>query len=122
MNILKIMVLGATMSGALALPAFACTQEMVSINNDFGYVRGTPDRSGEQLWKLAAGATVEWCGRNSTDGENITWHWVSFRSQEEPWEHKGWMSSRILEPQMATGRSVGVGRSPNSVIRGILHN
>jgi hypothetical protein len=119
MNVLKSVVLGATMAGAFAMPAFACNQEMVATDNNFGYVRGAPDRSGEQLWKLSAGAVVDWCGRNSTDGEGITWHWVTFTSQEEPWEHKGWMSSRILQQ---TGRSVSVGPSPNSVLRGIQHN
>jgi hypothetical protein len=120
MDIFKSMVLGATMAGALALPAFACTQETVATANDFGYVRGKPDRSGEQLWKLSAGAVVDWCGRDSTDGEGITWHWVTFKSQEEPWTHKGWMSSRILqETGLTTGRSMA--RKPNP-IRDIQHN
>jgi hypothetical protein len=113
MDIFKSMVLGATMAGALALPAFACTQEAVVTANEFGYVRGTPDRSGEQLWKLSPGAVVDWCGRDSTDGEGITWHLITFQSQEEPWTHKGWMSSRILQ-QSQTGRS-SVGPRPKPI-------
>jgi hypothetical protein len=118
MDILKSMVLGATMAGALALPAYACIQEMITANDGFGYIRGTPDRSGEQLWKLSTGSVVNWCGRSSTDGEGITWHWITFNSQEEPWAHKGWMSSRILQQ---TGRSAGEnwGAQPN---RRVQHN
>ncbi|WP_156964597.1 hypothetical protein [Methylocapsa aurea] len=118
MDILKSIVLGATMAGALALPAYACTQEMVGTDSGFGYIRGTPDRSGEQLWKLSTGSVVDWCGRNSTDDEGITWHWVTFKSQEEPWAHNGWISSRILQQ---TGRSVGRyrGTQPN---RPVQHN
>lgn len=104
MHIFKSLFLGAAAASAFALPAYACVQEMVATDN-FGYVRGTPDRSGEQLWKLSAGALVHWCGRDAMDDEGITWHWVSFKSQEEPWRHEGWMSARILQPMM--GRSVG---------------
>ncbi len=117
MDTFRSLVLVATMAVALALPAYACTHEMVATNNDFGYIRGTPDRSGEQLWKLSAGAVVNWCGRDSTDREGITWHWVTFESQEEPWVHKGWMSSHILQPTEETGRSVDVG-----VHKRIQHN
>ncbi len=80
--------------------AETCVQKSVQPMSlaDFGWVRGVPSLSGNGLWKLSQGSTVQWCGLIRTDFRGITWAWVSFKSVQEPWDQKGWMSSRILSP------------------------
>jgi hypothetical protein len=81
-----------------ASPAMAspCVREQVS-HVDFGQVRGRPGLGEARLWQLPDGSIVDWCGEWSTDSSGREWHFISFRAVEEPWIHKGWVSSRILE-------------------------
>jgi hypothetical protein len=80
-------------SPALASP---CVREQVS-NVDFGQVRGRPGLSEARLWQMPANSVVVWCRVGEVDERGIDWHWIYFRSDAEPWEHQGWVSSRILE-------------------------
>lgn len=76
-----------------------CIREQVA-NDHNAWVRGAPSLFGNPLWKVAAGTAVIFCGRKTSDNRKdlIVWHWISFKSNQEPWDHDGWMSSRILEP------------------------
>lgn len=84
---------------AAAASAEECITERV-VNVPDGWVRARPGMNEKALWKLAEGSTVKYCGESTSDKRSppIIWHWVSFKSKEEPWEHEGWMSSRILAP------------------------
>jgi hypothetical protein len=75
-----------------------CVTERVS-HVPAGWIHARPGLAEQDLWKLTAGSTVSWCGNFQTDhhGYPTVWHWVSFKSKEEPWPHEGWMSHRILE-------------------------
>src|SRR5262245_3465201 len=47
-----------------------------------------PGLNEKALWKLTEGSTVKYCGESIADKRRppIIWHWVSFKSKEEPWE------------------------------------
>jgi hypothetical protein len=77
-------------------PTPGCREYTASVHNtNYGQVRGKP--SGRPLWRLISGSNV--CSKDINTAErNIPWIWVQFKSQEEPWDHEGYMSFRILEP------------------------
>src|ERR1700730_7394316 len=81
-----------------------CVQERIIPRHvDFGWIRGQPDLNGKPLWKLGPDSIVTYCGYSARDNRNppIEWHWVSFESVQEPWNHEGWISSHILERVVA---------------------
>jgi hypothetical protein len=77
-----------------------CVQEVVLSVDGWGWARGQADMSGTPLWKLTNGSFVKFCGRSRSDNRRppIVWHWISFTTVGEPWNHEGWVSSRILQP------------------------
>jgi hypothetical protein len=86
---------------ALPEPAPGCGEYTVIVHDktNYGQVRGKPSLSGRPLWRLITGSQVTICSEDTkTDGRNIPWIWVQFKSQEEPWDHKGYMSFRLLQP------------------------
>jgi|GEM_PF-4318979 hypothetical protein len=88
----------------LLLPAAAhagCVLEMID-NANYGYMRAQPNLNAKPLWRLGQNVEVLWCGRTATDSRGIVWHWVATKWQEEPWIHKGWVSSRILTAEVPT--------------------
>jgi hypothetical protein len=91
---------GGPLLHALPKPSRGCSEYMVSVHDtNYGQVRGKPSLSGRPLWRLVPGSNVTICSKNiTTDESNIPWIWVEFRSQEEPWDHEGYMSFRILQP------------------------
>jgi hypothetical protein len=83
---------------AITEPTSGCSEYTVSVH-DYGQVRGTPSLSGRPLWRLIPGSNVTICDKDiATDERNIPWVWVQFKSQEEPWDHKGYISFRLLRP------------------------
>jgi len=97
-----------TIKSALLISAFSipiashaeCVQEQITAAIE-GTVRGHANLKGKSLWTLPRGAKVTWCGHHELDDRHIEWHWVLFSIPGEPWEHKGFISSRILEPVAA---------------------
>ena len=85
---------------AVAETTPGCSEYTVSVHEaNYGQVRGKPALSGHPLWQLITGSHVTICSKDiKTDEHNIPWIWVQFKSQEEPWDHEGYMSFRILEP------------------------
>lgn len=83
-----------------------CVTEQVSNVHD-AWVRGGHSLSGTALWKLSPGTQVTYCGRYAFDTrkDRIQWHWVTFKSTQEPWDHTGWVSNRILEPTNVMAQS-----------------
>jgi predicted aspartyl protease len=82
---------------ALPVPASGCSEYTVTVH-DYGQVRGKPSLSGRPLWRLVPGSNVTICSKDiATDERNIPWIWVQFKSQEEPWDHKGYISFRLLQ-------------------------
>ena len=77
-----------------------CAEYTVNVHDtNYGQVRGKPTLSGRPLWRLIVGSNVTICSKDIvTDERNIPWVWVQFKSQEEPWDHEGYMSFRILQP------------------------
>lgn len=118
--------LAATVLTPVAAHA-ACTKEQVGGTGvEFAWVRGQPSLDSKQLWKVTKDMVVTYCGRHKTDNRGITWHWITFRSAEEPWDHNGWMSENVLvayaqhpyqgrepkqepQPHMRITRCVGAG-------------
>lgn len=101
---MKRLLLTAAAFAALTVTANAeeCVIERLS-NVPAGWVHSRPGLDQPDLWKLAEGAHVKYCGKWTVDDHMptpIIWHWVSFRFYEEPWEHKGWVSTRILTPAL----------------------
>ena len=90
-----------TMAALLAstIAASACQVEVVD-NSAFAWVRSRPNLYANQLWKLGAGVKVVYCGRSAIDDRNIKWQWIAFTYNQEQWLHKGWVSSRILSPDV----------------------
>jgi hypothetical protein len=84
---------------ASTITASACQVEVVD-NAAFGWVRSRPNLYANQLWKLGAGVKVIYCGRSAIDDRNIEWRWVAFAYAQEQWPHKGWVSARILSPDV----------------------
>lgn len=84
---------------ASTIAASACQVEVVD-NAQFGWVRSRPNLYANQLWKLGAGVKVIYCGRSARDNRNIKWQWIAFTYNQEQWLHKGWVSSRILSPDV----------------------
>jgi TPR repeat protein len=92
------------LSGVGQMAHAECVQERIIPRHvDFGWIRGQPDLNGKPLWKLGPGSIVTYCGYSARDNRNppIEWHWVSFESVQEPWNHEGWISSHILERVVA---------------------
>lgn len=94
----KIMLATLLIGASATMASASCVKEQVA-NDHNAWVRSAPRLSGNPLWKLTPGSEVIYCGRHADDNrrDRITWHWVSFKSDQEPWNHEGWMSSRILE-------------------------
>jgi hypothetical protein len=91
---------GGPLLHAVPVPMSGCSKYTVSVREtDYGQVRGKPSLSGRPLWRLVNGSNVTICSKDiTTDERNIPWIWVQFKSQEEPWDHEGYMSFRILQP------------------------
>ena len=73
-----------------------CTTERIVSHDGWGQVRGEPGVRGRPLWRLISGFEVKYCGNALPDERGVPWHWIEFRSAQEPWPHEGWVSSRIL--------------------------
>ena len=92
---------------AIPVPTQGCGEYVVSVhgNTNYGQVRGKPSLSGRPLWRLITGSNVTICSKEikdiKTDQRNIPWIWVKFKSREEPRDHEGYMSFRLLEPVVA---------------------
>jgi hypothetical protein len=89
---------------AIPVPTQGCGEYVVRVhgNTNYGQVRGKPSLFGRPLWRLIIGSNVTICGKDiKTDERNIPWIWVKFKSREEPWDHAGYMSFRLLEPVVA---------------------
>ena len=84
---------------ASTICASACQVEVVD-NSAFAWVRARPGLHANQLWKLEAGVKVVYCGRSAIDNRNIEWRWIAFAYDQEQWPHKGWVSARILSPDV----------------------
>ena len=84
---------------ASTITASACQIEVVD-NAAFGWVRSRPSLYANQLWKLQNGVKVVYCGRSAIDDRNIEWRWIAFAYDQEQWPHKGWVSARILSPDV----------------------
>jgi hypothetical protein len=64
-------------------------------------IRSNPTMNSEVLWTLNsvgngsdAGSLI-WCGRYVMNGDTM-WRWVAFKLKDEPWVHKGWVSSKVM--------------------------
>jgi hypothetical protein len=77
-----------------------CSEYTVTIRSMdyYGQVRGRPSLAGKPLWRLSNGSVVSICNdKTITDERHIPWVWVQFRSQEEPQDHEGYISLRLLQ-------------------------
>lgn len=99
---------GATLLALLASPAGACQTMTLTPKGgaDFVNVRSNPSLDGKELWRMSAGSQVRFCsGRTITDARGITWLWVEFETTQEPWLHKGWISSVVAAATSAPMQS-----------------
>ncbi len=93
---MKAFLIASTVIAAFATPVISCPTFDVAAPDGYAIVRGA-DLYGPDLWKLNNGSLVDFCsGRSSYDGRGIEWLWIEFKTRQEPWLHKGWISSRVI--------------------------
>lgn len=110
--------------GLLALSAIApahaeCSTWSAGGPAGFVNFRAEPDLNARVLWKVSSvgngseAGGMTWCGRSYADAHGIEWRWVKIRFKDEPWDHKAWVSSRVMIPytEPETFRSVSPPKS-----------
>jgi hypothetical protein len=91
----------------LSAAPVAAHAECIALNNagpaGFINIRRGPSPTAPVLWSTTNfwstdghQSAVKWCGRHAFDERGTMWAWVSFTMQHEPWEHKGWVSAKVL--------------------------
>ncbi len=91
--------LAAVVAIALCFPASArkdCMREIVTSRDGWAQVRGQPGLSGKPLWRITNGTSVTWCGDELPDNRGHPWKWITFQSEQEPWDHEGWVAAGLL--------------------------
>ena len=99
MDELKKLTLAGVAAIALCPPAYAhkdCMREIVSSRDGWAQVRGQPGLSGKPLWRITNGMSVTWCGEELPDNHGHPWKWITFQSEQEPWDHDGWVAAGLL--------------------------
>lgn len=99
MDELTKLTLAAVAAIAVCPPAYAhkdCTREIITSRDGWAQVRGQPGLSGKPLWRITNGASVTWCGYELPDNHGHPWKWIMFQSEQEPWEHEGWVAAGLL--------------------------
>jgi len=105
--------LGLLALSTTIVPAHAeCSKWSAGGPAGFVNLRAEPDLNAAVLWKVSSvgnGSEVggmTWCGRSYRDARGIEWRWVKIQFKDEPWDHKAWVSSRVMIPYTETFRSV----------------
>ena len=99
MDELKKLTLVAVGVIALCPSAYAhkdCLREIVTSRDGWAQVRGQPGLSGKPLWRIANGTSVTWCGDELPDNHGHPWKWITFQSEQEQWDHEGWVAAGLL--------------------------
>jgi hypothetical protein len=88
--VLAVMLIAAATS-SLAQAGACITERVAEVPDGWSWVRANPGLNEKALWKITEGSTVKYCGKSRADKRSppIIWHWVSFKSKEEPWDHEG---------------------------------
>jgi hypothetical protein len=104
--------LGLLALSTTIVPAHAeCSKWSAGGPAGFVYFRAEPDLHANVLWKVSSvgngseAGGMTWCGRSYTDARGIEWRWIKIQFKDEPWDHKAWVSSRVMIPYTETGRS-----------------
>jgi hypothetical protein len=105
--------LGLLALSTTIIPAYAeCSKWSVGGPAGFANFRAQPDLNADVLWKVTSvgngseAGGMTWCGRSYRDARGIEWRWVKIQFKDEPWDHKAWVSSRVMIPYTDTFRSV----------------
>ncbi len=91
--------LAAVAAIVLRPPAYAhkdCGREIVTSRDGWAQFAAQPGLSGKPLWRITNGTRVTWCGDDVPDNHGHPWKWITFQSEQEPWDHEGWVAAGLL--------------------------
>jgi hypothetical protein len=75
----------------------ACPRETVASRDGWAQIREQPGLSGKPLWRIWNGTVVAFCGDVRRDERGHPWHYVWYRTNENPQhQHSGWVAAGLL--------------------------